>query len=189
MTNEMMAQAGVDAPTTTFTPHEEALVTVQGAVHAVAQARGTLDVLHARYRAAVARSNGAEMWRIRTALGEGREYFAAAEVALARARVDATIAAVNEATTDLAVYQRAGDEARQTLVGIAREAVGTSTHAATVTMDPERLQRRSAAQSALQQAQGREMIAGLQQTEAGRHRVVTETELKVLIDATCKGIA
>ncbi len=187
--NEMIAPAGADAPAPALTPHEEALVTVQGAVYAVEQAGGVLDVLHARYRAAVEQADGAEMWRIRTALGEGREYLAAAEVALARARIDAPLAAVDEATTALAVHQRAGDEARQTLVGIAREAVGTPTCATTPPLDPERLQRRSAAQSARQQAQGREMIAGLQQTEAGRHRVVAQTELKSLIDATCKSIA
>lgn len=186
--NDMITQVDVDTPDTALTPHEEALVTVQGAVHAVEQARGTLDVLHARYRTAVEQADGAEMWRIRTALDEGRAHRAAADVALARARVAATCAAVNEATNALAVYQRAGDEARQTLVGIAREVVGTSTHGATVTMDPERLQRRSAAQSALQQAQGREMIARLKQTDAGRRRVVAETELQALIDATCTGI-
>ncbi len=189
MMKDMIAQAGVDAPATAFTPHEEALVTVQGAVHAVAQARGTLDVLRARYRAAVERADGAEMWRIRTALGEGREYLAAAEVALARARVDAALAAVDEATTALAVHQQAGNDARQTLVGIAREVVGTPASPTATTMDPERLQHRSAAQAARQHAQGREMIASLQQTEAGRHRVIAETELKALIDATCKGIA
>ncbi len=186
--NEMIAPAGADIPAPALTPHEEALVTVQGAVYAVEQARGTLGVLHARYRAAVEQADGAEMWRIRTAQGEGREYLAAAEVALARARVDAAIAAVDEATTALAVHQREGDDARQTLVGIAREVVGTPASPTATTMGPERLQRRSAAQAARQQAQGREMIAGLQQIEAGRHRVVTETELKALIEATCQGV-
>lgn len=189
MMKNMIAQAGVGAPDAALTPHEEALVTVQGAVHAVEQARGTLDVLRARYRAAVEQADGGEMWRLHTALGEGREYLAAAEVALARARVDAALAAVDEATTALAVHQREGDAARQTLVGFAREAVGPPASPTAPALDPERLQRRSAAQAARQHAQSREMIDGLQQTEAGRHRVVAETELKALVEATCRRVA
>ncbi len=186
--NDMIAPAvgGSDAA---LTPHEEALVRVQGAVYAVEQARGTLDVLHTRYRAAVEQADGAEMWRIRTALGEGREYLAAAEVALARARVDTAIAAVDEATSARGVHQQAADQARQALAGIAREAVGSPASPTAPALDPERLRRRSEAQAARQQAQGREMIADLQQTDAGRHRVVAETELKALIDATCRRVA
>ncbi len=175
-----------------LTPHEGAQVTLHQAGRAAEDARRVLDVLHGCYRTAVESADGAAMWRIRTALDEGREHLAAAEVARARARLDVARAAVDEATDALAAHRQEGDAARQRLAALAREAGGppeAGTHAITATMAPERLQRRSAAQGALQHASGREMIAGLQQTDAGRRRVVAETELRSMIDATCQGVA
>ena len=185
------AGGGTDLSGAGLTPHKEAQVALHQAGRAAEDARRVLDVLHGCYRTAVESADGAAMWRIRTALDEGREHLAAAEVALARARLDIARAAVDEATDALAVHRQEGDAARQRLAALAREAGGppeAGTHAITATMAPERLQRRSAAQGALQHASGREMIAGLQQTDAGRRRVVAETELRAMIDATCRGI-
>ncbi len=186
------AGGGTDLSGSVLTHHEAALVALHQAGRAAEDARRVLDVLRSRYRAAVEAADGAAMWRNRTALDEGREHLAAAEVARARARADVTRAAVDEATDALAVHRQEGDAARQRLAALAREAAvppEAGAHSITTTMAPERLQRRSVAQGALQHASGREMIAGLQQTDAGRRRVVAETELRAMIDATCQGVA